>query len=74
MSIQWSESKYGITRLPVLQHEDVIVEWTTDGFKVSFAGLVIRHRFSSVDDAKKAGEFLAIRVLSEALEKLKNES
>jgi hypothetical protein len=77
----WDDGKYGFSYLH-LGPFTVVIGWDStrpkdskepSGYKVSFGDATLKARFSTQGEARKAGEMLARRILTKALEEVPDE-
>lgn len=68
--MNWTELKYGTTRLYIPQGFYIEVTWEGGGYKVGFGGAWLRQRFQNLDEAKAQGIRLAKSRLKAALDYL----
>lgn len=83
MKAQWQVGKYGLHTLALARGVEVHVMWDSTvpkdapeerrGFQVSCLGRELVKRFKDIDEAQRAGEKLARKILHEALEALPDE-
>ena len=68
MAVEWHEVKFGAFQYAKIFHLELRVEWTEQGYKIVFAGLVRKKKEHDLKVAMVAAEAFARTVLQKALE------